>query len=123
MVSQNTYEFPFHVWKPSSQTLHLARHFLTTTTRSCEDYAKINNLEYYPLPAVHVEVFSKMTASLEGNQRTRMNFSFPITKRHFRICVGCCVYGDELSPPVKVRIYLAADRTAACKNVLLWVKR
>ena len=84
---------------------HLAGPFVTTTMRNCEYYAKINNLEDYPLPAVHVEVFWKMTASLEGHQRIRMDFSFPVTKRHFRICVGCCVYGDEISAPVKVRIY------------------
>ena len=93
--------FGIRVHKPC----HIAGPFITTTTRNCEDYPKSNNLEDYPLSAVHVEVFLKMAASLESHQRTSMDFFFPVSKRHFRICVDCCVYCDELSAPVKVRIY------------------
>ena len=99
---------------------HLAGTFITTTTWNCEDYPKTKNMEDYPLSAVHVEAFLKMPASLEGHERTSINLSFPVTK-HLRICVGCCVYGDEISAPLMVRIYLAADRTAACKNVLSYI--
>ena len=97
---------------------HFALPFLTTTTRNCEDYAKTNNLEDYSFSAVHVELFLKMAASLEGHQRTGMDFSFPVTKCHFRIRACSCVYGDEDLARVKIGINWAADRTAACISVL-----
>jgi len=45
-------------------------------TRNCEDYAKTNNLEDYPLSPAHVELFLKITVLLESHQMTRKTSRF-----------------------------------------------
>ena len=75
-----------------------------------------NNLEDHPLLAVHDEVFLKLTALFESNQRTCAHCSLPAASCDaagntgviliwlLRACAGCCEYDNEHSAPIKVRI-------------------